>query len=403
MILLDKKEAGFLLIILICLSASFIFFMYSPLRADERIHYDQIINFSHGKFTLSPYIAQIPGYHYFMAGVATAFNLTGKRVRSISFIISVFTVLLFFFTARKVAYKNRFANTLLFSLMPILFPFFFLIYTDVMSLFFVLLAFYLMLNEKYTLTGISGIISCLIRQDNIVWLGFIFAYILWKNYEFKINRKNLLQIAKELWVYLLGFSAFLVFVITNKGFAIADKQVNPAFSFHLGNVYFMLFLFFFLFLPYNISKFKEIAECVRKNRLTPLYGGAFFITYILTFINNHPFNIQWTDYFLRHWILVTFSSNIFLKSLFFIPVFYSVFSLFVTRFYNKYYWFIYPFTLLYVTPHWLIEQRYYIIPFSLFVLFSKRESKLYDYITIISYFIISLLLLNGIKKGYFFL
>jgi alpha-1,2-glucosyltransferase len=128
---------------------------------------------------------------------------------------------------------------------------------------------------------------------------------------------------------------------------------------------------------------------------------AFFLIYIFTFKIDHPYNIN--QYFLRNKLLVYFTSSIILKILFFIPVAYSILSISVTELYEKSFYLIYPFTILYLIPSWLIEQRYYLIPFALFILFKKEESKLVEYLSIVFYIISSALLFYGIRNELFFI
>jgi hypothetical protein len=52
---------------------------------------------------------------------------------------------------------------------------------------------------------------------------------------------------------------------------------------------------------------------------------------------------------------------------------------------------------------WLIDPRYYIIPFSFFILFKKEESKKVELLTIISYILISILILFNTLNNSFFI
>jgi len=107
------------------------------------------------------------------------------------------------------------------------------------------------------LAGLIGIASIIVRQNNIIWLFFIFIliYALENN---SFNKYSLKAHLKKSWIFLLGFLAFLIFAILNKGIAIGDKESHPLASLHFSNIYFMLFLFFFLFLPLNLSNLKKI-------------------------------------------------------------------------------------------------------------------------------------------------
>lgn len=208
---------------------------------------------------------------------------------------------------------------------------------------------------------------------------------------------------KTQWIFIIGFIIFIIFVIINKGFAIGDKVMHPAFSFHLSNIFFMLFLFFFLFLPLNISNFPKVIQLIKKNKKIILLIIIIFTIYMFTFVNNHPYNTQWTSKFLRNWLLTYFTSTILLKILFFLPIAYSVLSISLIKLHKKSFYLIYPFAILYLLPSWLIEQRYYLIPFTLLILFRKKESKLVEYSLIIIYIVLSLILFCVTERRIFFL
>jgi hypothetical protein len=164
----------------------------------------------------------------------------------------------------------------------------------------------------------------------------------------------------------------------------------------------MLFLFFFLFLPLNILNLSKVYVLLKGKR-SIVIGVLLFAIYMFTFAVDHPFNLQWTDYFLRNRVLAFFTSTVLLKVLFFIPVAYSLLSIRVTELHWKSFYLIYPFAFVYLASLWLIEQRYYLIPFSLFMLFRKESSKLVEYSSLVLYLVGSMVLFYGIKKGVFFL
>ena len=59
-------------------------------------------------------------------------------------------------------------------LTPNLFLFYFLYYTEVTSLFFLALAYYLVLcKDRVTAAAYTGFLSLMVRQNNIVWLNLI--------------------------------------------------------------------------------------------------------------------------------------------------------------------------------------------------------------------------------------
>lgn len=373
------------------------------LHSDESAHLDQINLFHKGQLTLNPILTTIPGYHLLIATLSETISQPSLAYyRLLTTLLSLISIIVFYITAKKIDSKNK-ENTLLqYIFLPILFPFFFLLYTDALSLTLVILSFLFVLNKKYDLSAIASLSSILVRQNNIVWSLFLFTLIYFQENR-KIKFKNIISHLKNNFIYLITFFLFAVFIILNKGIAIGDKQAHPAGIFNLGNIYFILFIFAIIFLPFNLYKSKEIFKKINKNKKILVYILICLAFYLLTFKNTHPYNQSGYDFFLRNKILLFFTSSLLLKALFFIPIAYSCFSLSVTKLKNKNLYLLYPFTILYLLPSWLIEQRYYLIPFAFFILFAKRESKKEQYATIIYFIILSSAFIIGIRNNYFFL
>lgn len=408
-------------IIAIAIIAGFVFIGHRPPMGDEHLHLDQILRFASGNFTMNGAITQIPGYH---AMVALSVAATGLRsligVRFLSLLISSLSILVFAACARRIGVRNADERTLQYVFIPILFPFFYLLYTDIASVLFVLLALVFAIRRQRLLSGILGIVSVCIRQNNIAWLLFLLIFSVCSDPEmlsvFKHHSKTFTGYARRVcswkflrlliaryWVYVLGFIAFAVFIVLNNGIAIGDKTAHPEFSFHLGNVYFLLFLFFFLFLPFHIANVPAMYRFIRRRIIILPILIALFAFFLFTFVNDHPYNQVQYVYFLRNQVLVLFSTTIWRKALFFLPIAISLLSLAATRMVRPVFVLLYPITFLYLVPSWLIEQRYYFIPLAFFILFRQRQSTLVEWVQIIYSFLWSALLFTGIVQGWFFL
>jgi alpha-1,2-glucosyltransferase len=407
MINLNKKYIFLLIIIIILIS--FFLILHNDLYVDENPHYAQIKNFTLKNYEINPDLTTIPGFHYLYYSISVIFNYESIIFfRTISLFISFLTIFIFYLITKEIKSKNKTNKTIQFIFMPILFVFFFLIYTDILSLLIVLTSILFALKNKINLTAFFGIISMLIRQNNIIWLFLSLIILIINNKDYLIFLKNnqikiiaLINLIKKYFFFGLSFILFILFVLINKGVAMGDKNAHPSVSINLGNLYFMLFLFFFVFLIYNFYNLRDIINNLKNNKIK--YIILFIIIYIFfifTFINNHPYNIDWGDYFIRNKILIFFSSSLLLKTIFFIPIILSVYSLFKMKFYfNKYFLFI--LSILYLIPSWLIEQRYYIIPFTLFIIFLKEDNKIINhiqsvYIIIINFIVFYLIIFKNI-------
>lgn len=403
---MDYKKAGviiFFFSILLNFIFGFLFIKDKPLFVDENTHYFQINKFFNGDFSVSPSLTTIPGYHYTIFLLSDIFGFYSMvSARFFSLIFSFISIIVFFALAKRMS-KDYTTKIFQYAFFPILFPFFFLIYTDFFSLVLILFALYFVFCESYEIAGIFGILSFFARQNNVIWMAFLCALIYYNKNGLRINFKAIREFLKDIWVFILGFIIAIVFIIINGGFAVGDKTAHPAFSFHFGNVFFILFLFFFLFLPLNIYNFFKIIDFIKKKKLIWIVVLCIFLIYIKFFIINHPYNFLAPKYFLRNMILQYFIYNFWLKIFLFLPIIYSILSLCVMGLKRKEFYLLYPFSILFLIPSWLIEQRYYFIPLTLFILFKKEENKLVELITIVAYVLLSLFSFYGIGKGRFFL
>jgi len=110
---------------------------------------------------------------------------------------------------------------------------------------------------------------------------------------------------------------------------------------NLGNFYFLLFLYFFLFLPINFFNFSRIIRLVAKFKLIIPGMVLFYFFFRQTFVNDHPFNQA--TWFLRNWILVTANRSLMAKSIFFFFMAYSILSIGVSKLYERRLLIVYPF------------------------------------------------------------
>jgi len=309
--------------------------------------------------------------------------------------------------AKQIEPKNAVLKTFQYLFFPILFIFFFLIYTDVFSLLLILLSFYFLNKEKYKTAGLFGFFSVLTRQNNIIWLGFFVLLMALNYFKSGFDKKSIKKFLSAAFPFILIFLAFGVFVILNKGFVISGmKELHP-FSIHFSNLFLFLLLQFVLFLPLNIANFPKVFKlCVRVFKKKPWIVfpiGIFFLFYIFTFKADHPLNQSTIDYFLRNRILAYITGSDLTKSFFFIPIFYSILSLAVTEFNKKVYYLVYPFIFISLSLFWLVEPRYYLVPFVFFLLFKKQKSFLVEFLTIIIFVVLSGWIVWGALNQKFFL
>jgi alpha-1,2-glucosyltransferase len=144
---------------------------------DENYHAAQIFAFLRGNFVVVPALTTVPGYHLLMAGIAKLLSLhsmQGLRIINVSFgFISAF---IFYAIRRFFDDPNALIYSVAFFFFPIFYPYYFLVYTDILSLSLILAAFLMALNERHILAACLLTFALLVRQNNVIWAAFFMVF-----------------------------------------------------------------------------------------------------------------------------------------------------------------------------------------------------------------------------------
>lgn len=297
---------------------------------------------------------------------------------------------------------------MMFIMFPIIFPFYFLIYTDILSLILILSSMYFLHKQKYNWSAVFVIASFFVRQNNIMWLGFHGLYIFFTHYDIKeiLQNKEYYMIYLKYYIlqvktYIIGIFIFATFYIINGGFIIADRKHHVV-GIYFGNIWFCLFLCFMLFLPMHLYNLPKIIEYIKKNKNIVLLLLGVLLLFLGTYGNFHEYNLG--EAYLRNLFLLQMLANPLFTIWMGVVICYAIISLIVTPLNDKRYYLLYPVTFLYLVPSWLIEQRYYTIPFVLFILFKKDENNsILEGCTLLYYAILIIVIMYGIATRSFFL
>ena len=245
-----------LLLVMTVMGGSFLAVRTMELEVDEGSHYHQIERYVAGNYVAAPGITVIGGFH----ATATIFawltkGSTKEDIRLFVLLISGATLLLFRSLVRSFEPQASTMRTLQFVFFPLLFPFWFLIYTDVYALMWLLLALLALTRDRVHLAGILMIVSVLVRQTYIVWLALLGLWTVVVN-SAAPRRQRITQGAS----FGIGTGLFLLFVMVNGGVAVGDQDRHPDFMFQTENLLFMLLCFFVMFLPLILSTLPQIAR-----------------------------------------------------------------------------------------------------------------------------------------------
>jgi len=380
-------------------------------RGDEKFHYPQIAAFVDGRFddVGRSMLSMLPGYHAIMAAVAWGIGThSPSTVRILSAILCFPIMVLFFLCARALGKNNRVSLSLLFLLCLLVFPYFFLIYTDIPALLFLLGVLFLTLTRRYQLAGLVVGLSLLIRQTNIVWAFFLALVALGQEGVWgqlvRHEWRSVLQAVARLWLFVLAGLAFLAFVYWNGGVAIGVLRSQH----ELGRLlyptqgYLWFFVMFFLFLPLHFWNVPRIVTMLRRR---PVLWGVIsvvaFVVYLQTFWADHGWNYD--PWWLRNRLLVWLRQDTWNLWLAFLPMLWAIVSLCVTPFARRSFYWLYPVAILSVVPFSLIEPRYFMVPLVFFMLFAEWKNVYVDRLTLAMYALASVWMYVGIQSGAFFL
>ncbi len=365
--------------------AVFVLIKDHGLMMDEHYHYAQIQRFLHSDFRLDPELPMSPGYHAIIAGVSRTLGMDQipyyvavPYIRGVSWLLSMMTIVFFFLCARLTDRSHALVKTAQYSVFPILLPFFPLLYTDLAALAVILCSFWLLLSRRWILSGLVASASILLRQNTIVWCaGFAtMAYVMQHGYD--LRRRYLNQYVQHGVGFLTAPIVFF-FLIWKFGGVSSGGQTHVSPTVVIPkNLFLMLFLYFFFFLPVLVAQGKKGISFLRSLRLwhLVLLAGA-YIPFHLTFFIEHPYN--YGSFFIHNAIMEYFTAHWTRSLLFFVLMIVSLVSVAVTRLIQPAYYLLYPWTVLFFLPLWFIEQRYTMIPFALYLLLRRHEGRWTEY------------------------
>ncbi len=367
----------------------------NPLYDDEPGNFMQVKFFLNGNYSMYAGYGKLPGYPLVLWLLSLLLNTKLLAYfRLINFCFTISSLIIFYLLAKRIDYRYRIIKTIQFAFFPVFFPYRFLLYSENLSTPLVLLSLYATYIRRYQLAAIAGLWSIFIRQSNIIWYLFTFLFIFIQNNNPKYSLIKYKRYISKQSFFLLGFIFIILFVVLNRGLVLGNQRnYQSNFSFNIGNLYWALLSFFFIFLPLNITNYSKIINYIKNKKVIFYIVMNLVLIALLIFSNNHPWN-QYQEH-LRNKVLLFFNSNIILKSISFILAGYSIFSLLVTKLHIKVPILFYTASFFSLIPIWLIESRYYFIPVFLFILFRKADSKLVEYLMTFIFIIFSLIFFEG--------
>jgi len=346
---------------------------------DEWEHYQQVQWFAAGRYAVVDGLTTIPGLHAFVAAVQLALHVESLgSARIVTMLFGALAAIAFASIRRALAPdESPGLATLQFAFFPTLFPFCFLLYTDVPSLALVLSAFRCSLDRRHVLAGALGVASLLVRQTNVGWIAFIALLQVLELRAAAGTPRERVRAAAALWPYAAGVAAFAGYWLWHGSVSLSrsEAQVHPDFSFHSGNLFLMLFLvgaFFVPLLPAWLSRYAAAARVRPALLALPILLGVLYAT---TFRVDHPYNLYEPDFYLRNALLVYVAQHRWAFTAFGAVAVIAGCAVSQVRWQRPAFVLLLPVSALLVSASWLIEQRYYLIPVALLLALRVRESR----------------------------
>ncbi len=361
------------------LSLTYVAFMYfiqpSGLMMDELAHVAQINGLLSGDTTHLSNITTFIYIHKVYAGIFGALGITDPlHFRLLNFVVTFTLIWAVFKVCQSSVHKlNGSFNGLLAAqlfFLPIALPYYPLIYTDIAALLFILLGVFFWQQDKHYGTVACLTLAALIRQPSLVWFGY-FATLTAMNQlgeeGLSITVKRILHSGLKAWPYAAAVLAFLVYFYFNQSIALGDKGYHRV-TLNVTNIYFMGLVFFLVFWPLLISRSHHILQLLKNKPWIVATWLLVLPVYVISFAVTHDYNAEFLNMFLRNWLLNHIGDSITLKVVSYLVFSYTILAVFTIDFKRAVFRWIYLFLPLSVVAMPLIEQRYYIVGFTLWQL-----------------------------------
>lgn len=383
---------------------SLVSFLGGP-ASDEGVHAGQIWQFYNRNYSVSPRLTMLPVYHHIMAFIIRQIGIYGDPLlRFQSMLVSLCVLPVYWLLAHRYFKKNSRIRVLNLFFLPLMFPFFFMIYTDIWALLAVGIVVHLVLSGKYFLSFVPAVIAVALRQDMIIWILFAFLLTLFSGID-GFNKENAIRLYKNLLTrcvpLIIVFFGFAVFVYLNKGIAVGEKDAHHA-TFNLTNVYVYLLCSWFVFFPLNVYSLKSISNWVRRPWVLCLILIAFPI-YMGTYSNTHGYNQANALFWLHNYLLDLMTRLRWFRALLYIPIVWMLLTLLTMPWPDKRFK-----LLLFVIPisillHPLVEPRYYFPAFAFLCVWRPNLPFYYELISLFVSIPLAAFITFGTATGKFFI
>ncbi len=375
------------------------------LRGDELYHYAQIQLFRHGDFRLlDTYLTTLPGYHAAVAGLLALGGLDSlASARIVNAAFGLLALAAFHAVRRRAWPGTETLATAQLMALPILAPYFFLVYTDVLALALVLGATAASLSRRHLLAAVALLGALAVRQNNVAWAGLLAVLAIWPIWrEGRLAAWHaMLRVALPYGVPVL---AFVIFLVANGSVSMSHGQaaLHPA-SLHLGNPLFALFLAGLLLPLQVIDGLPAAWAWLRARPWRLLWPAGLLAVYWFGFHADNPYNTALPDFLPRNAFLLALEHDLLLRAATGVVIVLAACGLATTRLRPDGAWWLYPFAAFFLAASWLVEQRYAMVPLVLWLALREPRGRGVELATLVWWLLLAGVLVGGMISGRFFL
>jgi alpha-1,2-glucosyltransferase len=336
-----------------------------PLWLDEYSHMRQIEFLRTGTNAHEPTLTTFETYHWIMATISRFFGslgIDGLRAASTAFGFLVFPAAL---GLARTRYRDEASVRALQAwLLPVLFPYLFLVYTDGLSTAALLLAAWSSARRHHALAFACGAFAVAVRQTNVFWVFWLLAMEVSRDESWRTPGR----LARSAAPYAIIGLAFAVFVAMNGGVALGSREQYPSFVASPNNLFVFVLASGLVMAPLLLARAGEVLALVRAQPATAGMAAALGIAFLFGYSARHEYNLLTT---FVHNIAALWLNEVWHRAWLVLPLVFSALALCTAIERRADAWLLGAATVASLLPLSMIEQRYYAIPLALWVCLRK--------------------------------
>jgi alpha-1,2-glucosyltransferase len=366
----------------------------------------QVWKFFSGSFQILQATTMLPTYHLVLALIERAVGHHDiQLLRLINLLGSLMLPALIWLLVSDDSQRDPGRRAIQWFYMPLIFPFLFLVYTDLWSLVALLAMMHFVLRERYLLAALAALAATLLRQDMIAWVCVAWVLIMASSTSAFASRReaqrSIVVALAQGWPLVLILIAFAFFLLWNGGIAVGDRSHHEI-AFNVTNVACFLLCAWLVFLPQNVEALPRIWRLLRRSICITLVIVGFAI-YMATFANEHEFNSAKLRFYLHNEVLHWLTDYKWIRAAAFLPMAWMVLTACVTPLAQPRLHILYLAAPLSIGLHPMIDERYYLPALTLFQVWRPAMPERWENLTVAINLLITPLTMWGIVSERFFL